>query len=81
MAYTNEQLAALASRYGVTVPQLSIRYTLQLGLVSLPKSSNVDHIRTNADVDFEISDNDMATLQSLEGIDYGEHAKFPVFGG
>jgi diketogulonate reductase-like aldo/keto reductase len=77
----NEHLAAVASKYGVTVPQLSIRYTLQLGLVSLPKSSNADHIRTNAEVDFEISDEDMATLRDLDRIDYGEHAKFPVFGG
>ena len=31
-------IMAMAEKYGVTVPQLCIRYTLQLGAVSLPKN-------------------------------------------
>jgi len=36
----NEDVAEIAERYGVSVPQLSIRYTLQLGLLPLPKTAN-----------------------------------------
>lgn|SRR5690625_2009514 len=36
----NPQLQAMADRYGVSVPQLCIRYTLQLDTVSLPKTAN-----------------------------------------
>ena len=72
---------AMAEKYGVTVPQLCIRYTLQLGTVSLPKTANPDHMRSNADVNFEISDDDMAALQSLGGVDYGVHSAFPVYSG
>ncbi len=76
----NNQVASMADRYGVSVPQLSIRYCLQLGLLPLPKTANPDHMRTNAEVDFEISDEDMAVLTSLERIeDYGEASSFPVF--
>lgn len=57
------ELEKMAAKYGVSVPQLAIRYTLQLGLVSLPKSSNPDHIRSNANVDFEISGEDMDALR------------------
>ncbi|MBQ0850619.1 aldo/keto reductase [Streptomyces sp. BH-SS-21] len=77
----NAEVQALAEKYGVSVPQLCIRYTLQLGTVSLPKTANPDHMRSNAQVDFEISDGDMDTLRDLRDVDYGEHSAFPVFSG
>ncbi|XVU29873.1 aldo/keto reductase [Actinoplanes sp. CA-054009] len=77
----NADIAAMASRYGVTVPQLCIRYTLQLGTVSLPKTANPEHMRANAQADFEISDADMDALRSLRALDYGEHSGFPVYSG
>ena len=77
----NERIAAIAEKYGVSVPQLCIRYTLQLGTVSLPKTANPDHMRANADVDFVISDEDMAALRDLEERDYGESSAFPVYSG
>ena len=78
----NEQVRAIAENYDVTVPQLSIRYTLQLGLLPLPKTANPEHMKSNADVDFKISEEDLATLKDVKQIaDYGEHSAFPVFAG
>ncbi|GAA4672143.1 aldo/keto reductase [Gordonia humi] len=77
----NARIAAIARRYDVSVPQLCIRYTLQLGAVSLPKTADPDHMRPNARVDFEISEADMEALADLEEKDYGEHAEFPVYRG
>jgi len=78
----NSALARMADKYGVTVAQLCIRYYLQLGLLPLPKTANPAHMRTNADVDFEISAADMKTLKNAERIQhYGEAAIFPVYGG
>ena len=77
----NPDVQTMAERYGVSVPQLCIRYTLQLGTVSLPKTANPEHMRANAQVDFEISAEDMAALEGLDARDYGEHAAFPVFSG
>lgn len=74
-------VAAIAERYAVTIPQLCIRYTLQLGTVSLPKTANPDHMRDNAEVDFVISDEDMDVLRSLQFQDYGDHSVFPVYSG
>lgn len=72
----------MAEKYGVSVPQLCIRYTLQLGTISLPKTANPDHMKTNADVDFEISAEDMETLKKLKKIEnYGTSSGFPVYGG
>ena len=77
----NAEVAAMAERYGVTVPQLCIRYTLQLGTVSLPKTANPEHMRSNAQVDVEISDEDMDALRGMRALDYGEHSVFPVYSG
>jgi diketogulonate reductase-like aldo/keto reductase len=77
----NRDLAAMAERYGVSIPQLCIRYCLQLGMLPLPKTTNAAHMRTNAAVDFEISEPDMETLKGVEPIgDYGEANEFPVYG-
>lgn len=76
----NDEVSAIADKYGVSVPQLGIRYTLQLGTLPLPKSTNPDHMKSNAQVDFEISDEDMDFLLNVEEIeDYGEASGMPVF--
>lgn len=78
----NEKVIAMAEKYNVSVPQLGIRYVLQLGLLPLPKTANPAHMKSNAAVDFVISDEDMAFLKNMEQIeDYGEASMFPVYGG
>jgi diketogulonate reductase-like aldo/keto reductase len=78
----NPKIAAIAENYGVTIPQLCIRYDLQLGTLPLPKTANPDHMRSNTQVDFVISEQDMEQLKKLEHIkDYGESSFFPVYGG
>jgi diketogulonate reductase-like aldo/keto reductase len=81
-ALKNPQIAEMAKKYAVTVPQLCIRYDIQLGTIVLPKTANPEHMKSNADVDFVISNEDMEILKHVEKIrDYGESGKFPVFGG
>ncbi len=77
----NAEIGEIAKKYGVSVPQLCIRYVLQLDLLALPKTANPDHMKTNADVDFEISDEDMETLKSVTAKDYGDATAFPVYSG
>ncbi|MBD7956444.1 aldo/keto reductase [Microbacterium sp. Sa4CUA7] len=77
----NPEVRALAEKYGVSVPQLCIRYTIQLGTVSLPKTANPDHMRSNAELDFVISEADMDALKSLHAQDYGDSSAFPVYSG
>lgn len=77
----NEEVAAIAKKYNASVPQLGIRYDLQLGLVTLPKTANPAHMKSNADVNFVISEEDMEFLSNLKQIDYGEASMFPVYSG
>lgn len=78
----NPEVKTTADKYAVSVAQLCLRYAIQLGLVVIPKTANPNHMRNNAELDFVISDADMAALKNIERIqDYGEHSFFPVFGG
>jgi diketogulonate reductase-like aldo/keto reductase len=53
-----------------------------VGMIVLPKTANPEHMKSNADVEFVISDEDMEVLKNVEHIkDYGEHGFFLVFGG
>ncbi|MGC3995546.1 MAG: aldo/keto reductase [Propionicimonas sp.] len=71
------EIGDIAAGYGVSAPQLCIRYLLQKGAVVLPKATSRDHIRQNADLDFEISAADLATLDAMR--DTEKHAEAMEF--
>lgn len=64
----NENLKSFAQKYGVTIPQICIRYCLQKQTLPLPKASSFGHIKENFDLDFIIEKNDMDYLDSLSHI-------------
>lgn len=78
----NNRIKYMADKYHVSVPQLAIRYCLELGTLPLPKSEDPEHIVANTAVDFKISDEDLQLLKDLPQIkDYGASSSFPVFSG
>ena len=80
--FKNHTVKEIAKKYSVSITQLCIQYTLQLGTLPLPKTSNPEHMRENTEIDFVISNEDMEVLKNTEKIqDYGEYSFFPVFGG
>ena len=61
-------IAEIADRLGRTTAQVILRWHLQHGIVAIPKSANEERIAANAQLaDFELSDDDMATLDALGG--------------
>ena len=57
----------LASKYNKTIAQIVLRWDLQKGVVTIPKSSKKERILANADLfDFELSQEDMDHLDSLD---------------
>lgn len=78
----NPQIKQMAEKYQVSTAQLAIKYCLQLDLITLPKTANPKHQKSNMTLDFIISNADMETLKKFQPLtDYGEHSFFPVFGG
>lgn len=80
-AMNDDRIVKMAQKYQVSVPQLCIRYDWQLNTIVLPKSANPDHMRANAEIDFEISVDDMQTLAKVGNLSYGDASAYPVFGG
>ncbi|KRN28405.1 oxidoreductase [Lactobacillus selangorensis] len=61
----NDALETMAKKYNVSVAQLALRFVLQNGVLPLPKAVNPAHIADNAKLDFEISADDMKTLNAM----------------
>lgn len=60
------KLVVLAEKYGKSTYQLLIRWSLQHGAVTIPKSVHRERIRQNVDVlNFTISDEDMAQMNTF----------------
>jgi 2,5-diketo-D-gluconate reductase A len=61
-------IAALAERYGKTPAQIVLRWHLELGLVTIPKSGNPERMRENIDVfDFALTPAEVAEITGLDG--------------
>ncbi|KAI1317570.1 2,5-diketo-D-gluconic acid reductase A [Xylariaceae sp. FL0255] len=75
----NKTLIALAEKYGKTEAQILLRWSLQKGLVPLPKSVTPSRIVENAGLyDFEITGEDM---KELETDDYAPVCWDPLVSG
>jgi diketogulonate reductase-like aldo/keto reductase len=62
-----EVFKSMAAKYHKTIAQIVLRWDLQKGVVTIPKSSKKDRIIDNANIfDFELSDVDMAILDGLD---------------
>ncbi|MFZ9704355.1 MAG: aldo/keto reductase [Bacilli bacterium] len=65
-----ELLHTLAKKYGKTPAQIAIRFTVDLGAITLPKSTHPERIRENGLLDFKLDHDDMKTLLALTNLDY-----------
>lgn len=64
---TNPQLTEIGKKYNKNVGQVIIRFEYQEGVITLPKSSHAQRIKTNLDVfDFSLSDDEMSLIRELD---------------
>ena len=60
-------LQQLAAKYGKTTVQVVLRWNLQKGVATIPKSSKQHRIIDNGNIfDFELSDTDIAQIDALD---------------
>ena len=61
------ELKAIAEKYGKSIAQIVLRYDLQKGVVTIPKSVKQSRIEANGDIfDFELDDSDIETIDALD---------------
>ena len=64
--FQNEQVKEMATKYGKTVAQLALAWSLQEGFLPLPKSVTPERIASNLNCfDFELTADDMELLRHL----------------
>jgi diketogulonate reductase-like aldo/keto reductase len=69
-AAESPELVEIGARYGKSASQVSIRWILQHGITTIPKSVKPERIAENADVfDFELS---VAEMRTIDVLDRGE---------
>ena len=62
-----EAFEALAKKYNKTIAQIVLRWDLQKGVVTIPKSTKKERIESNAAIfDFEITQEDMELLDAMD---------------
>lgn len=60
-----DAIKSFADKYGVSTAQICIRFSIQKGFYPIVLSTNPEHIASNLQVDFVISDEDMKALEAL----------------
>lgn len=56
----------IAKKYNVSIPQLCIRYLIERGVLPLPKTIHKEYMKSNADVNFKISKEDIEILNKIK---------------
>ena len=63
----NPVITKLAEKYGKNAGQIILRFKVQEGVITLPKSTNPERIGTNQDVfDFELTEEEMKEMRALD---------------
>ncbi|MDE7230566.1 MAG: aldo/keto reductase [Oscillospiraceae bacterium] len=63
----NSVITAIAEKYGKNAGQIILRFEVQEGFITLPKSSDPGRIKGNINIfDFELSDTEMDSIRALD---------------
>ena len=63
----DETLVKLALKHSKTTAQITLRWDLQKGVITIPKSAKKERIISNADIfDFELSEDDIKLIDTLD---------------
>lgn len=73
----DKKIEELAQKYNKSPGQIMIKFLVQRGIITIPKSSNPERIKSNFEVfDFELRNEDMDILMSLDKGTAGRSIKY-----
>ncbi len=63
----NEIITKIGEKYNKNAGQIILRFEVQEGVITLPKSTNPERIKSNLDIfDFELTDEEMNSIRALD---------------
>ena len=73
-------LADMAQKYQKSIAQICLRFLHQKGIILIPKSGSLEHMKENMDIyNFELSTEDMWILTCMPQTTWlGEHPDFVI---
>lgn len=79
----NSLVKDIAERLGKSPAQILLRYNLEMGVVSIPKSTNANRLKQNIDIfDFTLTKEDNESLSKLDaGVRLCNFKNFSFFKG
>lgn len=61
------ELVTIGEKYGKSAVHVTLRWMLQIGVITIPKSAKKERIESNADIfDFELTDTEVETINGLD---------------
>ena len=65
--FTNPVLSAIGKKYRKSNAQIALRWIIQRGIVTIPRTSNIAHMLENINIfNFELNDDDIKQINSLD---------------
>ena len=65
--FTNETIVQIANAHGKTPAQIILRWQIQDGYITIPGSSNPDHIAENFEIfDFQLTEREMEEIRRID---------------
>lgn len=63
--HKDNEIKAIADKYGVTTSQVCLRYDIQLGTIPIVRMNQQAYLIENMKLDFELSEDDMSELRAM----------------
>ena len=66
--FKEEIITKLSEKYKKTPAQIILRWDIQRGIITIPKSQNLERIKENFQIfDFELTEDEIKEINSLDG--------------
>ena len=66
--FENDEMKRISQKYGKSIGQICLKWSLQMGFVPLPKSANPMRIKENGEIfDFDLTSEEMSAIAGLVG--------------
>tara|TARA_Y100000310_G_scaffold335961_1_gene419293 strand:- start:137 stop:934 length:798 start_codon:yes stop_codon:yes gene_type:complete len=64
--FKNQTLIDIANKHNKNPGQVALKWLLQKGMIAIPRSGNESHIKNNFDLNFQLSEEDINTIDNIK---------------